>query len=195
MQFLMTLMIPAALFTGFGSMIAGIWLLFLWEWRPLLTAFTFTMIGPFILGFALMPGLIFGLPAMKALESGKRNIALIFTFFSSLYQSAVLTGWCLINLVYFASFADSRLTFVLNLILSSGVACGVLGFLASKEPDNQYSGATTSFVGLAYAISVIGLSLKIFSLTDVIAVFVITVGGWTVLMTNEALKSSEHGLE
>jgi hypothetical protein len=132
---------------------------------------------------------------MKAIESGKRSLALIFTFFSSLYQSAVLTGWCLVNLLYFASFADSRFTFVLNLILSSGVACGVLAFLASKEPDNEYSAGTTSFVVLAYAISVVGLSLKIFSLKEVIAVFVIIVGGWTVLSANAALRSAEQGFE
>jgi hypothetical protein len=189
------LMVPAAIVTGLGSMIAGMWLLFLWDWRPVLMALVLGMVGPLILGFALTPGVMFGLAVMKAIESDKRTIALIFTFLHSFYQSAILTGWCLATLIYFASFADSRLTFVLNLVLSSGVACGVLAFLASKEPENPYSGTTTAFVQLAYFISVAGLSFKILSLTEVIAVFVITVGGWTVLSANEWLKSAEHDFE
>lgn len=188
----MILMFPAALLSGFGSLIAGVWLLFLWEWQPLLAAFALSMIGPFVVGFALMPGLMFGLPAAKALQGRKLFIGALLTFLHNLYMLAILVGWSLLNLLYFTSFAESRLTFILNLILSSGVVCGVLAFLASKEPDNPHSGATTSFVQLAYALAVLGLSFRLFNMTDVLVVFVISVSGWIIFSSIDMLRSGDY---
>jgi hypothetical protein len=188
MKFLMTLMIPAAFLTGIGSMIAGVWLLFMWEWRPVVAAFIFSMLGPFVLGFAMMPGLIFGIPAAAALEKGKKATASILSYFNGLYTSAVLVGWCLFNMSFFASFAESRLTFILNLILSAGVTCGTLAFLASKEPDNAHSAASTAFVQLAYALCIVGLAIQLFNVTDVIITLIAVVGGWTIYSTRETLK-------
>jgi hypothetical protein len=191
MKFLMTLMIPAALLSGVGSMIAGVWLLFMWEWEPVLAAFMFSMLGPFFLGIAMMPGLIFGMPAATALENGRKIIAALLFYLNGLYTSAVLVGWCLFNMNFFSSFADSRLTFILNLILSSGVACGVLAFLASKEPDNEQSAATTAFVQLAYGLCVVGLAIQVFNVTDVIITLITVVGGWTLYSTKETLKLTD----
>lgn len=66
------LSVPLAILNMLGGIVSGIWLAFLGEWDPILSGLGFMIFSGFVIGFALMPGLLFAGPAMMFLEKGKK---------------------------------------------------------------------------------------------------------------------------
>jgi hypothetical protein len=79
----------------FSGVIGRIWLGVIGNWGLIGVGVAAIFISSIGLGLALAPGLIFGAPAMMALEKGKTIIAGVLFALSNLWTCAVMTVWCL----------------------------------------------------------------------------------------------------
>jgi hypothetical protein len=71
------LSIPLMLLNMLGGIVSGIWLAILGEWGAVGAGVLGLFVSTSLLGFALMPGLLFAVPAAYCLEKGK-TIGLVF---------------------------------------------------------------------------------------------------------------------
>ena len=74
--------VPLSLLNIFGGVVSGVWLAILGEWRVIGTGVLALFVSGMALGLAMMPGLIFSLPAAAMLERGNKIGGYIFTFLS-----------------------------------------------------------------------------------------------------------------
>lgn len=151
------LSVPLAILNMLGGIVSGIWLAFLGEWGPILSGLGFMIFSGFVIGFALMPGMLFAGPAMMFLEKGKKIIGAFFGFLSVLYTIGLLTVWCLYILDKFTLLADGS-SLIPMLIWSYGVAMAPWIFLAQKDQQgggNEWSIFTTFFAEISYVIAMI----------------------------------------
>ena len=74
--------VPLSLVNIFGGIVSGIWLAILGEWGVIGTGVLAMLISGMALGIAMMPGLIFAVPAATMLENGNKIGGYIFLFLS-----------------------------------------------------------------------------------------------------------------
>lgn len=122
-----------------GGIVSGIWLAFLGEWKAIGMGIVLLIASTFILGFALMPSLIFAAPAAKALEAGKNSVGMLLGGLTSLYTSAVMLGWGMLIFIYFYKQADAS-SLIPMLLWSYGAVTGPWAHMAQK--DEQASGGS-----------------------------------------------------
>jgi hypothetical protein len=89
------LSIPVTILNMFNGIIGGIWLGVIGNWGLIGVGVAAIFISSIGLGLALAPGLIFGAPAIMALEKGKTIIAGVLIALSNLWTCTVMTVWCL----------------------------------------------------------------------------------------------------
>lgn len=165
MSLVTALTVPLVLMNMLGGIISGIWLAFLGEWAAIGMGIFLLIGSTFILGIAMMPGLIFALPATKAAEAGKNSTVMVLSGLSSLYSSAVMLAWGVLIFAYFAKRADSS-SLIPMLLWSYGAVTGPWAHMAQK--DEQASGGNGSslafipvfFLSIGY-LAVIGTVLTI----------------------------------
>ncbi len=152
-----------------GGIVSAIWLIILGDWGLVLIGVVGSLIASFLIGFVLMIGLIFAIPAMKFGEKGYRIPALIFGFLSQVVTVAIISFWCLYVFSLFLQNAtvDNWIPFA---ILSYAIATTPFNFLASKEQDNEFTQLTLFFIQVAYILLLICFLL--FNLTTVTSVYV-----------------------
>src|SRR5712692_8929458 len=126
------LAVPLALINRFGGIVAGIWLAILGEWGSIGYGILMLVGAGFLLGRAMMPGMLFSAPAAAFLEKGNKPAFYFFGFLSTLYTIAVLTVWCVVVLYFFANRADTS-SIIPMLLWSYGVATGPIAWLAQKD--------------------------------------------------------------
>jgi len=136
----------------FGGIVSGIWLAFLGQWRPIDIGLLSLFRTTWLIGFALMPGLLFAAPAAMPFERGHRftDVAL-----AKLYTTAVIVTWSYLVLLFFARMATP--TSLLPILLwSYGIATGPWAFLAQDQQGdggNPYSLLNVFFLSVAYIIA------------------------------------------
>lgn len=143
------LLIPIGFLNIFGGIISGIWLAILGKWSPILTGLAGLFCSAFLLGFALMPGVLFAVPAAKFAEKKIYAGLYFFGLLGSLYTFTVITIWCIVVMRYFMIDATEK-SYIPLMIWSYGVAIGPLAYMASKDSANAASGLTTFFTSVAY---------------------------------------------
>ena len=85
-----------------GPVIAGIWLLFLGEWKLVLISFLATaLLAPKLIGLALVPQVAIAGPALYFAKRHNRIRTYFFLFLSHLYAAALMVGWSVMVLDYF----------------------------------------------------------------------------------------------
>lgn len=126
-----------------GGIVAGIWLAILGEWGSIGYGLMFGIGGAFLIGLAMMPGMLFAGPAVMLHEKGNRFGFYTFGFLSTLYQVAVLSTWCMFILFFFAKRADASSAIPL-LLWSYGAATGPIAYLAQKDLQSGNEYATIS---------------------------------------------------
>ena len=172
-RFMFLLVFPISVMNFLGGTIALVWLLFLGEWRLVLLGFMYLIIGPFAVGFAMLPGLVFAAPAHSFLESGKKILAGLFILMSTFYTVSILSIWCIWILIEFSKYAGDNLV-IPSLLWSYGVAMGTLQYLATKDEASGNQGTHTSvfFAQVAYVLTLLMIVFIGASLTDVIFLFI-----------------------
>src|SRR5882672_9578497 len=86
--------LPIMILNVFGFFGSAIWLLVIGQWRSVVAGIFVFFISNFVLGLALMPGLLVGAPGMYF---AKRRITIgvyFFGFLSSLYTYGLIAAWC-----------------------------------------------------------------------------------------------------
>ena len=148
------LALPFMLLNAFGGVVAAIWLAFEGEWFAIAVGVSGIFSGPFLLGLLLPPGMVFAVPAAKALERGMTITFATFSVFSLVYTFVIFAVWGFFIFAFFMQSLSGSLTLPAAL-WSYAVASGPVAFLASKERDNPHSQLSATIFCLICAIAVI----------------------------------------
>lgn len=190
MKLIAVLSIPLGLINTFGGIGAGIWLAILGEWGIIGYGIAAIIVSGIGLGIAMMPGVLFALPAATLYEKGNRFGFYFFGFLSAFYTIAVITVWCIAVLYFFVKQANPD-SLIPILLWSYGVATAPIAWLAQKEMQgggNQYSMISTFFAEVAYIIVILSILLFRVSLVDVLILFGIVMFFGLVLQFRMAIQ-------
>ena len=135
-----------------GGLVSGIWLLILGYWSTVVVGLTYGIFASYIISFALMPGMLFGMPAVYFFEKGWNWMASFFGFLSILYTNSLLTFTCLF-IFHEAVNSSSNSVFPL-LLWSYGIAMAPWVTMARSE-KNEWSTFTTFVAEIAYIVSIV----------------------------------------
>jgi hypothetical protein len=172
-NFISVISIPLGLLNTFGGIVAGVWLAILGEWGIIGYGVVILIFASFTLGLAMMPGLMFAIPAASMAERGNKIGSYLFNFLGSIYGGIVLTIWCVGLLYYFAHQANAD-SIVPILLWSYGVATGPIGWLTQKEIQSGGGGASVFanfFAQVAYVIVMISVLFFEASLLDAVTLY------------------------
>jgi hypothetical protein len=172
-KFAAAVAVPLGLLNILGGIVAGIWLAILGRWGIIGYGLLALVVSGYGLGLAMMPGLLFAVPAAALHEKGHKPVSYFFSFLSALYTMAVLAIWCMAVLFFFVRQADSS-SIIPILIWSYGVATGPIAWMAQKEMQGgggEYSMISTMFAQVAYVLVVLAVLLFRVSLVDVTILF------------------------
>ncbi len=143
------LILPFLLLNTFGAIVGGIWMAVLGEWVKVVVGILVLIAGTFIIGLALLPQMLFGVPAIKAFESGKKPLAGFLCSLNVLYLSLVIGAWCIASLTFFTDSVEG-VARIPALLWSYAIALGPWQYLARKEPgalaDSIAFGAQACYV-------------------------------------------------
>lgn len=153
------LSIPITLMNILGGIISGIWLAIIGEWDVILLGLLSFFIGIFIISLALLPRLIFGIPALRLINQGKVLMGIIIGTPSAIYTILVMVAWCFLVFYSFDSTAEGY-TRVPMLMWSYGIATGPWLYLAQQDVKESGEGFNPSAINMFF-ISV-GYFLMIF---------------------------------
>lgn len=151
---LTALSFPLTVFSWISLFGGGIWLAILGQWSAIGWGMLGFGISHFVLGLALMPGLLFSAPAAYLYDRFK-PLAYVLGFLGTIYTLGIITLWCVYVFHFFAFKAESMNTLTPLLLWSYGVATGPLGYMASKEgPDRVGSVTATVFAEIGYIVMI-----------------------------------------
>ena len=170
-----TAAIPLMLVNTFGGVFSLIWLAILGEWGIIGTGVLAMLASGMTLGLAMMPGLIFAVPASTMLENGNKIGSYICGFLSLMYTYGLLIVWSVFVMTYFTNQA-SESSLVPVLFWSYSVATGAISFLTSKDIQggNDSSILPTFLIQIAYLAVIIGtIFIGGMTLFSVICLFIL----------------------
>ena len=172
-KFAAAIAVPLGLLNMLGGLIAGIWLAILGNWSVIGYGLLALFISSFILGLAMLPGLLFAAPAL-ALHQTRHKIGFyFFSFLGASYTMAVLTAWCMAVLFLLVRQAESN-SIIPILLWSYGIATGPIAWMARKEMQSgsgEYSMISTLFSQVAYVLVAAVVLLTNASIIDVTILF------------------------
>lgn len=151
--------VPLGILNAFGGLVAVIWLAILGEWGTLGYGLVGIFLGAFALGFAMMPGLLFAIPAAMLIDKGYERSGTVIGFLSAIYTALILTTWCMGVLYLFVMRADSQ-SLAPVLLLAYGVATGPISWMAQKESQHgggEFAVISSLFAQIAF-IAVVGVA-------------------------------------
>lgn len=151
-----------AVINAVGGIVAGIWFAVNGDWSAIGWGIAWLIAGPFVASLAIMPGMIFGIPGMRAAERGDDGTARLMAVLSGLYTNAVMVFLSLVVTgFFFRKVHSSPLLPTLLWAYTASVLPWV--FLAEKDQQsggNEFSSIATLFLQFGY---VIGGILVLFS--------------------------------
>jgi len=172
-KFLGRLAAPIVVLNIFGGIVSGTWLAILGEWELVGYGILALLIAGKGLGLVMAPGLIFAGPAVAMLGNGNKIGGYFFGLLSTIYSVGVLTGWCILVLIYFTSHAGPK-SLIPVLIWSYGIATGPIVGIAQIErrSGNEYAMITAFFIAVAYTLTALAVVSVGVSLLHVLVIFV-----------------------
>lgn len=144
--FLSLLTMVSTLVAGSGGIVAGIWLIILGKWVPVVSAILISLVATFFIGFAMLPSGLLAYPAMKALEKGNRITGYFLMLCSQLYINGILWFWTMFifsRAIKYVSYNGTGLTPLL--ILAYCVVTAPIISMATKEINNNATSLTAMF--------------------------------------------------
>jgi len=188
---LMTVLsIPLTILNMLGAVVSGFWLAFLGEWRAIGIGILLFAVSTLLLGFALMPAMLFEGPALSCRQEGKTFKCFCFFGLSSIYILGVITIWCCAILFLFVKDATTS-SLIPRLVWSYGVAITPWAYMASQDqgPDLQgfASIMATFFAELAYIVIILLLLFSPITFLGAIKVFGGFMAVWLILQVSVAV--------
>ena len=140
------LAIPIIILNSVGGIAAAIWLAVLGDWAVLLGGIVAMAAATFLIGIALIPGTLFLMPSVAALERGKVILGVLIGSIAALWTYAIIVFWCVGSflLVLGAYKSGSIWPYAL---WSYAIATGPWTYIASRESqiDANASATLTAF--------------------------------------------------
>jgi hypothetical protein len=152
-------LLPIMILNVFGFFGSAIWLLAIGQWRSVVAGIFVFFISNFVLGLALMPGLLVGAPGIYF---AKRRITIgvyFFGFLSSLYTYVLITAWCGTITFYFLRDAPAGAFWPL-LIWAYGVATAPWTYMAQRD-ESIAAFIATFFMQVAYIVMMVALAFGV----------------------------------
>ena len=173
LAFLTALSIPIFIINMLGGLVSGIWLAVLREWGAIGTGVILFFISTGMIGFLLMPSMIFIAPAALCAQKGKTLGLIILGALGNLYTVAIVTAWCCGILFLFMKDATAT-SLIPRLIWSYGLATGPWAYIASREGrggGGEAASIGTFFAELAYLVIILLVIFTPLSFLGAIQVF------------------------
>ncbi|HWA28857.1 MAG TPA: hypothetical protein VG734_24615 [Lacunisphaera sp.] len=146
---IVTLSVPLMLLNVLGGLVSGIWLAILGKWSAIFAGLVGMLGSVMLLGFAMMPGILLMVPAAKFAAKENYLGMYVFALGGSAYLFSLIAFWCTCVMWYFMQKATDGGAVPL-MIWSYGIALGPLGYMASKEVEDNSSGLVVFFAAIAY---------------------------------------------
>jgi len=141
---------------GLASFIGGVWLAILGEWKLIGIGILFLIASPWILSILMIPALISGLGGSYFYEKRKLNfLGYVLIFVSQFYKNVLIVITCVFSFLISLSFCTGNNSNIPYLLWSWGIALVPWQFLASKEPDNDYSAIIVFSASVLYSLFLI----------------------------------------
>jgi hypothetical protein len=198
------LLLPFLLLNCAGSVVSGIWLGFLGEWKPIISGIVISAISQFILVFVLLPGtFLFAMPAMRLSVTRFSFLSYPIGLLNIAYIYAVVSVWCVSIWFYYVSESTTASSWPL-LLWSYGIALGPWAYMANKESQSEgtrgiFSIMTTLNAQVAYiamgtvfAFTVDGyFALKVFFIIMLAGLLFQAIIGFVVFLIERAASNGQ----
>lgn len=164
------LSVPILLLNLFGGIIGGIWLMIAGEWSIFVSGLLYMIFGATIIGFLLLPSLMFSAPAAAFIERKKYALFFVFGLFGILYTYGLiaLSTYFVANTILSSESAPIWA----SLLWLYAVVLAPWQFMASKEQDNTSTTMTTFFLALGVLMIMILMGIFGVSLDGAFPVFI-----------------------
>jgi hypothetical protein len=169
--------LPIVILNFLGFIVSGVWLLVIGQWRLVVAGLLISMFAPFILGLAILPGILIGAPGIHFANRGVTIGVYFFGFLSSVYIYALITAWCSGITFPFLHGAPSQAFWPL-LIWSYGVATSPWSYMAQR--DQSFAAFLAAFFAqVAFIVMMVSVAFgadlfsgfQVFSLVMAVGVF------------------------
>lgn len=150
------------IFNFLSQIVAGIWLAVLGEWGAILAGLGFGLCGNWLLGFALMPSLIFTPIQASAIKNGDKGLLHLSTVLTMGYTMLIASIWCSWAFSHFVHMTHSA-AIIPSTFWAYSVATTPWVTMASKERDNISTLIGALFIQIAAMILVAGFLFFHFS--------------------------------
>jgi len=170
--------IPLGILNALGGVVAFIWLAFLGEWGSIGYGFAGLFGGTFLIGIAMMPGLIFAIPAVELEQKGYKLSAALIGMLSAIYTAAVITLWCMGMLYFFVERANHS-ALIPSLLWTYTVSTAPIAFMAQKESGSgggEFALISSFFTQVAFVVTVVTGYFLSSSLIELLIVFAAIMG-------------------
>lgn len=138
---------------GLAGFVGGILLIIAGEWSLLFYLIFVSVIAPFLMGFVMMPSIIFALPAVSLGEKGFKLLSNLLAWLGTLYLGFVFAGWSAYVFIYVMNTTE---TFWGGVFASFGTAISPIAYMASKEPvNNEFDSVNQTLTMLTAQISLL----------------------------------------
>lgn len=149
------MMLPAVLLmllNFLGGLVGGIGIAVQGEWRLLLGGIGWGVIGPYVLSFALMPGMIFAPLAARAADKGNVIQTVVFGMPSLIWTYIIVAASSIFVFTRIASVPDAGL---FHLLWAYSVTTAPWSFMAQK--DRQAGNSTSSVLMFFVQLGVVSM--------------------------------------
>lgn len=126
------LLLPMILLNWGAGLVGGAWLLFTGDWQIIVYGVVVSLLGPIAIGIVMLPGVIFIVPAVAALSTGRIAIGRFLMLWGTLWTNSVWVGWVLLPFMAVLHASNFGFTWPVSLWCFA-IATGPLMYLASKE--------------------------------------------------------------
>ena len=138
---------------GLAGFVGGILLIIAGEWSLLFYLIFVSVIAPFLMGFVMMPSIIFALPAVSLGEKGFKLLSNLLAWLGTLYLGFVFAAWSAYVFIYVMNTTE---TFWGGVFASFGTAISPIAYMASKEPvNNEFDSVNQTLTMLTAQISLL----------------------------------------
>lgn len=128
--------VPMFILNSLAGIVGGIWLILLGDWKLVIAGFVVAVAAPFWASLLIMPGLIFTIPAVAAMEKGHTMSGTILASLSGLWTYGVVTGWCLVAFWYVSVHRHGGEPILPFLLFAYAVATAPWALLARKDAQS-----------------------------------------------------------
>lgn len=168
------LSLPIIILNIFGGIVGVIWLIFLGEWKLITIGILLVLTSHWIISILMIPSLpLIGIAAyFYEIKSFWRYV---FAFISKLYENILIIATCIFAFYLCSSFynGDIGVGYIPYLLWSWVIALSPWQFIASKNPDNEFSPIIVFNASVFYLLFLISIFINSLLVKITIIIFAV----------------------